>query len=536
MKRIFVIFAVFAAAISCNKEQVNNSSELVPLSFRAETVATRSALHQDGTSIIWSTSDRINVFSGEAFGTNSEFSATSVSEDQTVATFEGLGQISPEYYALFPYQAGATISPAGIITAELPSSQNAADGSFGPEANLSVAHIAGDETLKFMNAGALLSVVVNEPDVTWMKIESLNGSYLSGTAEIDYNGGEPSVNILSGNTFVETAVDGAGTYYLVVFPGSFDGGFKITFSRNGYTASVNNTTALHLDRNDNVRLIEVPAIPAEAWKVVFTPGEKVYIRGLSDENEDGQEVTYISSSYYAPREGGQAPNYTGDNQALAGVTYNYEVWAKLAETDAVYFETESGARFAINFEGTEVAPIAPDGAGMALSVSDSPYRIRINLPSGEAQLARVGIVNYGVYTIGDISENLTYDHAGAWKAEDRVIRYGVQSWDPCLTRYRFSIWFNWEGGKSGGNIDVWQRYGTCTFYNNSNTRPVTDNPAEDYYFVQPFAADEWDQIFYMGSWLFSEGNNGAKKATINLYMNNDYGHFTHGFSNVVDNN
>ena len=69
-----------------------------------------------------------------------------------------------------------------------------------------------------------------------------------------------------------------------------------------------------------------------------------------------------------------------------------------------------------------------------------------------------------------------------------------------------------------------------------NTRPSTEDPAENYYYVQPFSADGWDTIFYMPEWLFTNWANETKKGTINLYMNNTYGHFTHGYSNVVDKN
>lgn len=40
----------------------------------------------------------------------------------------------------------------------------------------------------------------------------------------------------------------------------------------------------------------------------------------------------------------------------------------------------------------------------------------------------------------------------------------------------------------------------------------------------------------MPEWLFTNWANETKKGTINLYMNNTYGHFTHGYSNVVDKN
>lgn len=539
MKKIFVFFAVIAAVLSCSKDRngIAPESHLSPLSFRLSTEETKTALN--GQSIVWSTTDKINVFSGTSFGTNTQFSVTSTEYDGTVATFEGLGDVSPEYYALSPFQDGATIDASGIITASIPASQAAISGSFGPEANLSVAHIVGSEEVSFKNAGALLSVSITDTEITGVKVETLNGESLTGTATINYNDGEPSVNITNGNNYVESTVSGAGTYYFSVFPGTYSGGFKITLFRKGYTASVQNTKALTLERNDNVMLMSIPSVPADAWKVVFTPGDKVYIKGLSDANENGQEVSYITAGYYAPRAGGSAPvsPAPGDESALSGITYNYEVWARIGENDEVYFESENGARFAVNVAVDAVAPIAPDGVGPRISVSNSPYRIRINLPSGNAQIVRVGLVNWGIiYGSQGVGVNLNYDKAGAWKVDNYSFKHDYQSWDANLSRYRFSIWFNWFGGQGGSNFDLWQRYGTCTLNNNLGTTPSTADPAEEYYYVQPFSGDGWDTIFYMPDWLFIGWVNDTKKGTINLYMNNTYGHFTHGYSNVVDNN
>ena len=548
MKKIFVLIAAFAVALSCNKIQEpvvtdtpqdnTPSGELVEMTFLAVGEATKTTL--DGTSIKWSTSDHINVFSGASFATNTQFDVTSVSSNGHEATFDGLGAVSPEYYALFPYQSGATITSAGVITATLPVNQAAVPGTFGPEANLAVAYVSGSDELVFKNVGALLGVTINEDGVNKVRVESIDGTALSGTATINYNGGDPTVTVTDGKSFVESAVSGTGTYYFVVFPGNHSGGFRITLTRPGYTASVKNTKAIDIGRNGNINLMNIASVPADKWNVVFTPGEKVYIKGLSNANENGQEVTYITSTYYSPSatyNGGQEPAGRGDAVGLDGVHYNYEVWARIAEDDEVYFETESGARFALNIACDAAAAIGPNEVGPKISVSDSPYRIRLNLPSGEAQVARIGIVNYSII-YGNVSENLTYDKAGVWKLDNYVFRYADnQSWDPTLSRYRFSIWFNWKGGQGGSGIDVWQTYGTCTYV--CNTGIVANNfddPSDSYYYLQAFSADGWDTVFYLNlDRLFNSGVNGSKKGTLSLYMNNTYGHFTHGFSNVVDN-
>lgn len=183
-----------------------------------------------------------------------------------------------------------------------------------------------------------------------------------------------------------------------------------------------------------------------------------------------------------------------------------------------------------------VAPIAPDAVGPKISVSNSPYRIRLNLPSGDAQVVRIGLVFFSMYPDKEFGQNLTYETAGKWKADDYVFHWVDKGdWDHTLTRYRFEIWFNWQGGKFGSSVNIWHSYGNISHINNSNERPVSEDPAEAYYYIQPFNADVWDQVYYFGDWLFNPAVDATKKGTINLFMNNTYGHFTHGFSNVVDN-
>ena len=544
MKKVFVLIAIIAAAISCGQKEeglIPSESQLVPLSFRAmgETT-TKTSL--DGRSVIWSTTDEIDVFSGADFTTRSKFAVTSVQDGGKIAVFNGLATLSTEYYAVFPQLDENECSDAGIITATIPAAQEAVAGSFGPEANLAVAHITGTEDVQFKNVGALLAVTIGDANVTGLKVESLDHTPMTGTANIDYNGGEPVVTGMTDpHDYVETAVSGTGTYYFVVYPGNYSGGFRITLSRPGYTAKVENTKALNLGRNDNVNLMEISSVPSEAWKVVFTPGEKVYIKGITDANENGQEISYIPADYYAPRTGGIAPtNPTpGDNSALAGVTYNYEVWARIDHDDVIYFESENGARFAISNEaGTGVAPIAPDGTGRAFAVSKDVYRIRLNLPEGDAQILRVTWINYSIYC-GDVSVNLdsnNYDRNGTWKLDDFVFTYATnQSWDAHNHRYRFAVWFTWKGGYGGESINTWQSYGSCNKY--TDVYGATTGPDDNYYYLQPFTGDEWDMIFYLPKdTVFPGWANQSKKGTLNVCFNNTYGHFTHGFTNIVDKN
>ena len=220
MKKIVLLFAAVAAIAACTKEseKANGAKELVPMSFTTvgDPIPTRSSLNEN-FGIVWSSDDKISVFSGS--GTNTTFEVESLSQNGSVATFKGLAEVSPEYYALFPAQEAATIS-SGVIQASLASEQQAVKDSFGPSANLSVGKVEASEELQLKNVGAILGVQLQAGSgATGIRLESIGGESLSGTAAISYNNGEPEANISSGNDYVQLTSASAleeGTYYFVV--------------------------------------------------------------------------------------------------------------------------------------------------------------------------------------------------------------------------------------------------------------------------------------------------------------------------------
>ena len=513
MKKIFVLIAAFAVALSCNKIQEpvvtdtpqdnTPSSELVEMTFHAVGEATKTTL--DGTSISWSTSDHINVFSGASFATNTKFDVTSVSSNSHEATFDGLGAVSPEYYALFPYQSGATITSAGVITATLPVNQAAVPGSFGPEANLSVAHVSGSDELVFKNVGALLGVTINEAGVNKVKVESIDGTALSGTATINYNGGNPTVTVTDGKNFVESAVSGTGTYYFVVFPGAHSSGFRVILSKTGYTASIKNTKAITIGRNDNINLMSIASVPTDKWNAEFTVGENVAIKGSA---EDGQALAYVASSGYW--------NSSIQYSDVASYAYNYEIFTSLNAGEKFYFKAAGGEKFALNAAGTAVERIYDAAQAPYGAPATGIYRIRLNMPDGAAEIMQIAEVTYDLYGLD--SRGLDYQGNGVWSKDNFLMRT-----DSYMDRYRFRVRFS---------DDTNQFY---VRWINNDKNPTYGVTTADYFYVQPSvdsSSDHWSPCFkYQNTF---EGNYTRYYCTMTLSLNNDNGHYTHAISNISD--
>lgn len=550
MKRLFIIFAAIATVVACSKEQENPSAKttepavqenLVPMEFTAVgDTDTKNSL--SGNSIVWSTSDKIKVFSGDNFETASQFTVSSTESEGHVATFSGLAEVSPAYYALFPYQEGASITSGGTISATLPANQGSiVAGSFGTEANLSVAHNlseSGATELIFKNVGALLSVTVEATDVTGIRIEALGeNKYLSGTADINYNSGAPTFSVTSGNNYVEGTVSGAGTYYFVVFPGEYSG-FRITLTKSGYSASMTSSESASLARNTKVSLGTIPEdIP---WMADFSNEDALYIRN-NDDTVDGDadmQFTYMADDYWNTTIVG-----AGDNAAYEGQDYTYELFARIQNDKGFYFESENGAKFAFKVTDGNLSlkRISSNSQATYRVPATGVYRIRINPVNRTAYLLKVGLVRLYFNYCGDsYLKELTYQNNGVWKIKDTPIRWGVWQHSTCETRYFFSIWFN--GDHSNGNVSnlPWQRYGEYGPYYASHKD--SDYDQTDYYWVRPYYGEskggdpnwDWNLCYYLKSNLYDSTFNGRYSADITLTMNAS-GHYSHSFTNITDN-
>ena len=386
MKKISYIFAAAVLmAASCAKEQhapTQPASMQKQMTFTATTESTKTTLAEDN-GILWTNDDAITVFAGEN-AAGARFAIDQISDGGYSASFTGLSDVSPVYYSLYPDSDKATIS-GGVISTTLPIVQQAAQGSFGPRANVSVAKTESDE-LKFKNIGAILSLKVTEPDLTSITLQSLDNSVkMAGKVLVDYNDGEPACTVSDAVDYVtlEGSFQVGKTSYFLVLPGNYASGFSLKFMKGSDSATLENTKPLNLSRNQNFFLGEI-TISAEKWQSsVLTPGDAVVIKGLSD-SENGQAMTFISDTYY-----NTSISQAGDNASLAMSSYNYEIFARISPDDDFWFEDVKGTRYGLNADGNAVAPIAPGQISAFHTVTppepafrrgpDCPYRYREHL-------------------------------------------------------------------------------------------------------------------------------------------------------------
>lgn len=502
------ILTLFLSVTACSRkleekvtiepEPVGGTPVQMVFAASSANVDTKTTLGED-YSIRWQTWDKISVFDGPNDGESSTFTVTSLENDGKKAVFTGLGLPATDHFAVSPAQA-ASIS-AGVITAVLPMQQGVLDGSFGAQANLSVARSDSESSeFFFQNVGGILSLQISNSGVTGVRLESLGDEKLSGETNISFAGDIPVASPTSNAhswVMLSGAASTSGKYYFSVFHGEYAKGFRITLYKDGQYASVTNTKPLTLDRNGNVFLGTIPALTK--WK---TPGT-VVLHG--EAAEDGQQMSYSPFQY---ADMNLSRNRGTQIEAFAEDEYNYEVFTRLKAGKKLYFQ-DGGQLYGV-FSGM-VVPISSAAEAPAAEVAaDGIYRVRLNLPFGKAYFQQVTAVEYN--RNGNDRTLLDYAGNGVWT-------YAGLRLNGSDDRYKFHFTID-------GQTQVYGR-----MYN-SDARPGGATPLS-YWYVQPAKMDTWEPAFKFPQDYYTNGT-GRYYADLNLYMNSAQAHYTHELCNFVD--
>ncbi len=251
-KAIFAVLAVLFAATACQKEfsfqDESVVEEPVPAEFTIEASVdvndTRAFLDETGD-IFWNEGDALAVFQGS----KAEPYLFVTEEEGLSCSFTYQGELKAEdgdFLALYPYNAEARQSSAGVITTVLPTEQTAAAGTFGKDANLAVAYAPFRQPMSFKNAAAYAKVSFKTTDqnaaVTKITIRSVDESILlSGTVTLTPTILDDAVTdvatVVTDGVPYASVVAPAGTtltpdtdYYIVVAPAALTSGYSIEFA------------------------------------------------------------------------------------------------------------------------------------------------------------------------------------------------------------------------------------------------------------------------------------------------------------------
>ena len=248
MKKCFIPFLILGTLLlySCTEEaeeiiaeedeaivdEAPSNVEKVEMEFKAGNDAVSRTILTTDNAVEWESEDAISLFDPDS---NNRFTTSSSGAS---VTFTGSAQDNQDtYYALYPYNAEATIS-GSIITTTLPAEQTARPGSFANMLNPSVAKSGSDKTLNFKNACAVvkftLGSVPDSKNIVKAMFRGNNGEALAGTLNINFAGTTPITTVKEASEseviLTNSEVFATATYYyFVVAPVELKKGLTLVF-------------------------------------------------------------------------------------------------------------------------------------------------------------------------------------------------------------------------------------------------------------------------------------------------------------------
>ena len=369
-------------AFSCSKEveqkeeKTLNEPEKVFVpkvisAFTDDDVTPDTKTSLSGVNILWASTDNIKGYDGKDVHTST---STAVSNGGKKAdfTFATVSVENDLYTIAYPAE-NVTDIDEDYVYATIPSIQIATAGSFANGANVAVADGLTPNPV-FKNVGGLLSIIINNDDITSVKLsanEELTGSSIISIGSGDFadaviDEGVESVT-LSGT------IDNGSEYYAVVYPGTYTG-LKIEVTNaSGQVATFTNSTPLTVERNANLHIATL-TIPAGKWVTPTKGSEYIWTLASGDLGSNGSPLTTISGkgtpakNWSAIYSFADATKYIGWENAR-GVQFGSGSHGCSGATFSTTEYTENIQSVAVNAAATGTGNIAVSVNGVSLKYS-----------------------------------------------------------------------------------------------------------------------------------------------------------------------
>ena len=275
----------------------------------------------------WHEADLITAFFGNTLNRQYKFNGATGANSGTFSLVPngelGTGNTLDAIYAIYPYDASATISDEGLISLTLPSEQSYAENSFGKGANTMVAvtESVEDTFLSFKNACGYLKLYLYNVDGATLKSVSVKGNNnekIAGAATVAMTFGDtPEVTMSNDATTAVTLDCGEGialgttsetaTALWIVLPETtFEKGITITVTdTEGSVFEKSTSNSVAITRND---IQPMAALAVEFVAPVVKPAnnEIWYTNGSTTEattpNKTAFGVNIVSNTYDAEKE------------------------------------------------------------------------------------------------------------------------------------------------------------------------------------------------------------------------------------------
>ena len=301
-----------------------------------------------GKYLRWHEADLITAFFGNTLNRQYKFNGATGANSGTFSLVPngelGTGNTLDAIYAIYPYDASATISDEGLISLTLPSEQSYAENSFGKGANTMVAvtESVEDTFLSFKNACGYLKLYLYNVDGATLKSVSVKGNNnekIAGAATVAMTFGDtPEVTMSNDATTSVTLDCGDGialgttsetaTALWIVLPETtFEKGITITVTDpDGSVFEKSTSNSVAITRND---IQPMAALAVEFVAPVVKPAnnEIYYTNGSTTEattpnKTDVFGANILSNTYDAEKEC-WVIKFDGDVTTIGNYAFNW---------------------------------------------------------------------------------------------------------------------------------------------------------------------------------------------------------------------
>ena len=250
---------------SCQNELAEltpSGGERITLSVTQDDAAGTRTYLNDDKKVVWSTGDALSLF--DTKNINRVFELTK-GAGSTTGEFGGTVSVDSrkEYYAVYPYSEGYTISSGTVTGVTLPAEQTAVANGFDKSAAIMTGYTTDAKNLAFKQLCAFVQITTES--ATKKIVFKANGTEsLAGTLDVAIAAdGIGTATVTSGGTGTVTLVPAgneesiaAGTYLIAVLPGTLEQGFtmecvgtdgnELTRSYNGSTSVLNRKAVINM--------------------------------------------------------------------------------------------------------------------------------------------------------------------------------------------------------------------------------------------------------------------------------------------------
>ena len=367
-KNLFMVAAVaLMALVSCNKEEINNGVQEVPVSdivFEAETPMTKTGIGEADASglhpVSWVVGDRITI-------NGSEFKASELKDNKAIFVTENLDFTTSESYdAIYPASAGKSFAAVTIAAKQ--------DGTFA-NASISVAQ-SETQSLSFKNVASMLKFQV---PATASEVTIESTANLAGTFGVTFdNEGNPVIGQVS-NGSKKITLTGSFVintdYYVAILPGDH----QFTVKIDGFLSKASTKTST-VERAKLMNMKSLPVPTEWGWLVTMEKNKyymvksTVYTDLFVIKNLDLGGTNYKFK--FVNSDGTKTVGAYGSSTANVNCQGQIYEWydSQVASTHAAFIYVTTSAKYDIFFSPTDLNFLIIN-AGKEVSDSNSAWEV-----------------------------------------------------------------------------------------------------------------------------------------------------------------